>query len=117
MNIYLGGPMTNRPHFNTPNFRLATAKLEADGHTVFSPVKDNDENFGSDWSEGCPTGTPAEAEAFGFVLREAFLKDLTHVCLDADAIALLPGWKDSKGARAEYAVAVALGLNVIELVG
>lgn len=33
----------------------------------------------------------------------------------ADGIALLPGWRNSSGARAEHALAVALGLEVVEL--
>ena len=107
--------MTHLPFFNTPNFRVATDALRADGHEVFSPVERNEKKFGPDILMQCPTGSPAEAAAFGFDLREAFLDDLTYICLHADAVALLPDWKNSKGARAEYAVALSLGLKVIEL--
>ena len=51
----------------------------------------------------------------GFDLRDAMLRNLAYICLQADGIALLPGWRNSMGAMAEYAVALALGLSVIEL--
>jgi Domain of unknown function (DUF4406) len=114
--IYLGGPMTGKPYFNTPAFRKAAEELRSLGNDVFSPVERNDKAFGRDITLGYPTGDPKQlAQDEGFSLREAFLDDLTYLCKEADTLALLPGWQDSKGARAEYAVAVALGLNVIEL--
>lgn len=114
--IYLGGPMTGLPHFNAPAFRKAAEALRIMGNDVFSPVERNDKAFGRDITLGNPTGDPKQlAQDEGFSLREAFIDDLTYLCREADTIALLPGWQDSKGARAEYAVAMALGLNVIEL--
>ena len=115
MKIYLGGPMTYYPQFNAPNFRVAAEKLRADGHEVFSPVERNERVIGRDFHVECPTGSPAEAEAFGFKLRDAMLEQLTYICMYAEAIALLPGWASSKGTTAEWAVAHALGLPVIEI--
>lgn len=114
--IYLGGPMTGLPFFNFPAFRQATEELRSLGDEVFSPVERNDKKFGRDISLDNPTGDPKLIELnYNFSLREAFLDDLTYLCLEADTLALLPGWQNSKGARAEYAIAVALGLMVMEL--
>lgn len=48
-------------------------------------------------------------------MRVALGVDLGWICAEADAVALLPGWERSKGATAERAAAVALGLEIIEL--
>jgi uncharacterized protein DUF4406 len=37
---------------------------------------------------------------------------LDYICRRAEGIAMLEGWEDSKGARAEHAIAVALGLKI-----
>ena len=113
--IYLGGPMTGKPYFNAPAFRKAAEELRIMGNEVFSPVEYDEKNHGPEIFDDNPTGDPGQAKANGFDIRQAFLADLTYICLDADTIALLPGWRNSSGARAEYAVAVSLGLNVIEL--
>ena len=46
-------------------------------------------------------------------LRIMLGSDLAWICREADAIAMLPGWEKSYGARAEHAVAVALDLQII----
>ena len=48
-------------------------------------------------------------------LGEALKDDLEFICLEADGIALLPGWENSKGAAAERATAIALGLHVMTI--
>lgn len=114
MRIYLAGPMTGIPHFNYPAFNAAAATLRADGHHVFSPAEHDTEMHGKDISN--PTGcAETAAREHGFSRRDALKADLAWICDNADAIALLPGWEQSTGARAERALAHALNLTVIEL--
>jgi hypothetical protein len=117
MKIYLAGPMRGIPEFNFPAFHAAAAKLRADGHFVFSPAERDIEKAGVDISKGNAAGDNALAEAqHGFNLREALRDDLEFICLHADAIAVLPGWENSKGVNAERATAIALGLPVFTIV-
>jgi hypothetical protein len=116
MKIYLAGPMRGRPEFNFPAFRQAAAALRAAGHQVFSPAERDIERHGADISVGNHSGDEeAAARKYGFDLRVALGEDLAWICAHADAIALLPGWRGSKGATAERAAAFALGLQVIDL--
>lgn len=116
MKIYLAGPMRGIPEFNFPAFYAAADKLRAEGHDVFNPAERDNKKHGTDISKGNATGDEAVAAAqHGFNLREALGADLAFICAEADAIALLPGWEQSKGANAERATAVALGLAVINL--
>lgn len=116
MNIYVAGPMRGIPEFNFPAFHAATAKLRSDGHSVFNPAERDMERHGTDISKGNVAGCEKlAATQYGFNLREALGDDLAYICKHADAVALLPGWENSKGAKAEKATAEALGLQVIEL--
>lgn len=101
MKIYVAGPMRDLPGHNFSTFNEATARLRAAGHTVCNPAE-----LSGDESIVCKdTG-----------LREALGADLAWICAEADAIALLPGWENSKGAKAEYHTAIALGLDAILIV-
>jgi len=117
MNIYLAGAMSGIPEFNFPAFHQAAAKLRADGHSVFNPAeRDIERHNGIDISKGNETGSQEFAtEKFGFSLRDALADDTWYICKEADAIAMLPGWENSKGARAEHTLSVALGHKIIYL--
>lgn len=118
MKIYVAGPMRGIPEFNFPAFHDATAALRARRHEVFSPAERDIKHHGADISKGNVTGDEAVAAAeHGFNLREALKDDLEFICLHADAVAVLPGWENSKGARAEVATAKALGLKVFRYTG
>lgn len=116
MKFYVAGPMRGIPEFNFPAFNAAAAKLRADGHFVFNPAEKDNERHGVDISKGNATGCEHEAaKTHGFDLRVALGDDLAFICREAEAIAMLPGWEKSKGAIAEHATAVALGLQVVVL--
>lgn len=118
MNVYLAGPMRGIPEFNFPAFHAAAQRLRAKGHTVFNPAERDEKEFGK---ISCPSGHEDDfAKLVGFkdglsVLRNCFLADTQWICQFADAIALLPGWENSKGAKAEKALCEALGLQVFIL--
>lgn len=114
--VYVAGPMRGIPEFNFPAFNAAAAALRQIGCEVFNPAEKDNERHGTDISKGNATGDEAIASAqHGFNLREALGMDLAWICAEADAVALLPGWENSKGANAEKATAEALGLQVVFL--
>ncbi len=116
MKLYLAGPMTGIPHFNYPAFNAAAHGLRGLGHTVFNPAEHDVEMFGRDISN--PDGDAVQAASeHGFDRRAALKADLAWICDSADGIALMPGWERSTGARAEKALADALGLYVLFLPG
>lgn len=119
MRIYLAGPMSNIPHFNFPAFNAAAKYLRECGHSVFNPAeRDIERHGGVDISKDNPTGDQkVAAKNHGFSLRDALREDTNYICAEAEGIALLPGWEKSMGARAEHALAVALGLHFIYLQG
>ncbi len=101
--VYIAGPMRGIPLFNFPAFDEATARARAIGLDAVSPAE-IDREHGID---------PEKPEAFTDTdYREALGRDIAEL-LKCDAIALLPGWRASKGANVELAVAQAIGLVVL----
>jgi len=101
---------------NFPAFFSAAAKLEEAGYVVFNPAARDNQRHGTDVVKGNPTGSMEQMKKeHGFDLRVALHEDLSFICLEADCIAMIPGWQNSKGACAEHALAIALGLEIIYL--
>jgi hypothetical protein len=99
---YVAGPMRGCLDFNFPSFQIAAAALRRVGWTVLSPAE-------RDLAEGFdPTLNTLE----GFDVEAAMADDFAMI-LEADAIVLLPGWEQSKGARAERFVAEKVGKHVL----
>jgi len=92
--VYLSGPMTGLPEHNFPAFRDAAERLEGAGWDVVNPA----DNFGG------RTDLP----------RARYLRMDAAMLLQCDALALLPGWEESSGARLECLIAVELGLPVLD---
>lgn len=95
---YLSGPMTGLPEFNYPAFHAAALRLRARGWRVYNPAEHN-------WSPGVEP----------FPLRAAFAEYCRFICLEADAVIVLPGWEASAGARVEVDLARRCEIAVIAL--
>lgn len=100
--------------YNHPAFDAAEAKLSAEGHLVFSPAAHDRFLWPNrDWDN--LTGDLQTDGFSGGDMRQVIMEDLRWIADYADAIALLPGWEKSKGARTERALAEFLGLFIREL--
>ena len=96
--VYIAGPMTFYPEFNFPAFQAAASELHDMGlRSVFH------------MANGTPPD-PEDAAPWSVYLRVALRKMLDS----ADAVVVLPGWRESKGARLEVHVALELGMPVVE---
>lgn len=90
--LYLAGRIRNDPQYAL-KFANAAAKLRREGWSVFNPAAANQE------------GRP---------LSKIMCYLLPHLC-EAEAIALLPGWWRSGGARIEWLLAKYLKIKIIYL--
>ena len=88
--IYLSGPMSGLPENNYPAFHAAERALVERGHDVINPARPAPDGW--TWLD---------------FMRRA-IRDLST----ADAVATLPGWAHSRGARVEVDLARGLGLDV-----
>jgi uncharacterized protein DUF4406 len=99
MKVYIAGPMSGIPDHNFPVFMAAAEAWRAAGWEVVNPAElDGD--------------TPYEelvTMPWDYFLR----RDLGYL-VQCDAIALLPGWEKSKGARLERHVAAQLGMPILD---
>lgn len=106
MRIYLAGPMRGLPENNFPAFDEAETQWRAAGWHVFSPA-----NL---WrASGWPIDGGTEEQRAS--CTHGMQLDLSCVYA-ADAIALLPGWRKSRGATVEIALAQVLGLPIYDAV-
>ena len=102
--IYIAGPMQGKPLYNFPLFDAAAKHFADSGYDVVNPAE-LDRQAGFDPAKG-DVVTPE-------FLEQARKRDL-EALLTCDRIAMLPGWENSKGARAEHAVALWAGLSVYQ---
>ena len=107
--IYVAGPMRGIPFYNSPLFDRTADTLRARGYQVVNPCDLDRDTYEVDFSL-CPEGT--ENPALLPPLPELLLRDLDELSR-CDAIALLPGYTESKGALTELAFANFCGLRVL----
>lgn len=92
--VYLSGPMTGYPVWNYPAFHRVAAQLRAQGYGVHNP-----------------------AEAFGgqtdLSYSQYMREDVDKIGI-SEGIVLLPGWRQSRGARFEVLVGQMYGLWIAE---
>lgn len=116
--IYLAGPMTNLQFFNFPIFDDFKKLYEEFGYEVFSPA-DHDRMLLNKPKNWIPQESDSEGSWKTWAkhlnppdLRKMLGDDLQWIAQNATHIAMLPGWENSKGANAEWALAKALNLNI-----
>lgn len=110
MKIYIAGPMSGIPQFNIPAFDEAAVRLREAGYDAVSPAEldDPDTRVAALASvDGKMDKGALNGETWGDFLA----RDVKLVADEIDAIALLPGWEDSRGAQLELFVAKMCGLN------
>lgn len=98
--IYIAGPMTGLPEYNYPAFHRAAETLTALGYEVLSPA-----------THTADVDTD-EIKPWDFYMRHAL-----GLLIRADAVALLPGWENSTGARIEKQLALDLGMRIAPVDG
>lgn len=99
MKIYISGAISNLPRSEYLKiFADAEQKLIQKGHKVCNPTK------------LLPSRHLSVYKVLGYKLT--LLYDIYHL-MKCDGIYMLKGWKDSKGANVEHAVAKALGLKIL----
>lgn len=98
MHVYIAGPMRGYDHYNFPAFDAARDLLWSLGHDPVSPA-DMDRDVGITEDSELPEG----------FTQTALRRDFAAVLM-CDAVAFLPGWEASSGARAERNVAESIGL-------
>ena len=90
MKIYLAGPMTGIKDLNYPAFNAEAARLRGLGYSVENPAEN------------------PECDSWEGYMRLAIAQLIT-----SDAIALLTGWADSRGATIERALAQDLKMEIL----
>lgn len=103
MKLYLAGGMRGYAFLNFPLFHAAAKRLREQGHEVFNPAE-------KDESEGLK---PVHISDRHKPLAYFMTHDLPEVC-KADAVAVLPEWHKSQGARLEVYVARECGIPVLD---
>lgn len=106
LRLYVAGPMTGVENHNFPLFFEVAGRLEALGYHVENPA-DND--GGTNWQEAYEAARQV-THTWEYYLR----RDLKRV-LSCDAIVVLPGWRNSRGAQLETHVAQTLGMPLYRL--
>ena len=114
MRVYIAGPMTGIPQFNFPAFDAAARDLRAVGLDVVSPAELDDPED----REAALQSPDGSALSYGTGVKKTWGEFLGRdVRLIADggieAVYVLPGWNNSRGARLETFVAKAMqGLTI-----
>lgn len=110
--VFLSGPVTGLPEWNRPAFDEAAEWLRDQGAKSVFNLADLSPNDDEE---------PYSHEAHMLLTLHALTAcEYDRNSLQGpryDAIALLPGWRESEGASAEELVAESIGLDVAELGG
>lgn len=95
MKVYISGPVSGMPNNNRETFEHAAM------------IWDN--------TFGCVSINPLASEPEDATWEICLRKDIA-LLIECDAIAMLPGWMDSRGARLEHFIARQLGMKVYDAI-
>lgn len=109
--VYIAGPMSNLPKFNFPAFEEAAATLRAQGMNIISPNEQDSEAIQAE-ARKSTTGALINGKIGGETWGEILARDVRIVADKVTAIALLPNWERSKGAKLEVTVALLQGKSL-----
>ena len=113
MRIYLSGPMTSLPDSNIPKFNAVADRLRAEGHFVINPA-DISHLFGTaEEVSGSFLAYYENDKAFGGSLAQCIMDADLAAVRSCDAIYMLKGWENSRGAKKELTEAIACELQVM----
>ena len=93
--VYIAGRMSGLPDLNYPMFHAAASHLRQLGYKVESPAE-------------CEL--PPETTTW-----QQFMRSGVTQLMRCDAIVMLPGWEQSRGATAEHTIAQLLDIPVLHL--
>lgn len=96
---YVAGPMSGIPQFNIPAFDAASWALRQQGWEIVSPAELDEPHIRAVCMESAD-GIP-NAVTHGGTWGDFLSRDVKIVSDQVDAIVLLPGWENSKGANLE----------------
>ena len=100
--VYIAGPMSGLPGYNYPAFNDAAKRFEDMGWRVFNPAT-------NPHPDNLDQMDPDQARAH-------FMAVDIPMVLQSDAVAVLPGWENSKGATLEVAIGRMLQLRILDAV-
>lgn len=103
--VYIAGPMSGIDNYNAPAFYTGEEymiSMGIPGKNIFNPIR-------SEMSIRVQEGEFMGQEAY----RKCMQEDLNWICEHATMMYMLQDWENSKGARAEHATALCLGLRII----
>lgn len=113
MKLYLSGPMSGIKSFNIPAFNSAAKRLREQGHEVIVPHEE-DVNNGVTINELMASEHGDTTELTSKITWGECLARDVKLIADAgvEAIVVLPGWCNSRGARLEVYTALLCELPV-----
>ena len=109
MRVYIAGPIAGDPDARA-NFTRAARELLAQKRPihVINPLDVTPDDHEGD----CPPGYPPGEGEHAHTSSACFMRADLRALLTCDEIHMLPGWRNSKGATIEHAVAVACGMTI-----
>lgn len=110
--IYVAGPMRGYENWNYEAFDRQSKALEEAGWVVINPGE-MDREYTQELLDTTPFDFDPNINYHDQeFLRKVLSRDMQFICKDCTAIYMMKGWEKSKGAKAEWSLAKALGLDI-----